>query len=54
MLNLFPLLLILIVCWNMQVLTEKGAFDSEYLSRENSGVIKGILALVIFLHHLSQ
>lgn len=54
MLNLIPLALILVSLFQVKILTKRGEFHRDYLSREQSSAIKGILAIVILLHHLGQ
>ena len=54
MLNLFAIALLALSLWNIRIFTGREVWNSDYLSPKNAQAVKGLLAMVVLLHHLAQ
>ena len=52
LMDLFVLALLVIILWGIKI-KPRGFFD-DYLSKDCTGILKGIFAVVVIFHHLSQ
>ena len=53
-LDLFVLLLVVVALLDSTYYRGKGAFFKEYLSKQNCGALKGLMAVMIVFHHTAQ